>query len=560
MSRRVVPFGDSAWLVDVDSVDDAQQLARTVHQETIADAAPVTVGDVVVGFRSVVVHVDPLTNDPERCQPWLADLDGSGRTGPDPQSSPPPVRRVDVPTSFDGPDLDDVAAAAGITTAAVIDQLTGSDLRVAFLGFSPGFPYLIGLPPALETIERRPTPRTSVPRGSVALAGGFAAIYPQPTPGGWMLVGRTSLQLFDPDVVPYARLQVGDAVRFQRADRDDEAQPIGADRRAPPGDRAPRRAQCPRFVEVLEPGLLSLVEDGGRTSVASIGVPDAGPADPDSMKLANRLVGNPDDAAVIEVTARGPTLRFRGDTHIGVVAATGDAVDLTVDGHVVATDAVVPVRNGQTMSLGQLRQGLRAYIAIAGGIEIPPVVGSMSSDVLSGLGLGPLVVGDQLDVGAPGRPRGFLTPTRSDGPGSDPIVIRVIEGPHRFGPADLEALCSAPWEVTDASNRVGLRLSAPGTVLSSPGRIDSTGTITGAVQVPPDGQPIVLMPDHATVGGYPIIACVIAADLARLGQLRGGDRLVFELVTRPTALDTLIEHERLLTNRVSGWFPAESGT
>jgi antagonist of KipI len=112
----------------------------------------------------------------------------------------------------------------------------------------------------------------------------------------------------------------------------------------------------------------------------------------------------------------------------------------------------------------------------------------------------------------------------------------------------------------DASNRVGLRMSAADAVLSSPGVIDSTGTVTGAVQVPPDGQPIVLMPDHATVGGYPIIACAITADLARLGQLRGGDHLEFELVSPPMALESLIEHERLLTNRVSGWFPAESGT
>ncbi|MGH9098025.1 MAG: hypothetical protein ACRDWB_11445, partial [Acidimicrobiales bacterium] len=241
-------------------------------------------------------------------------------------------------------------------------------------------------------------------------------------------------------------------------------------------------------------------------------------------------------------------------------AATREAVDLTIDGHVAATDAVVPVRNGQTLSVGQLRRGLRAYIGIAGGIDTPRVVGSRSSDVLGGLGLGPLVVGDQLDLGPPNHPRGLLTPIRSDGPGSDPTVIRVIEGPHDFAPGELETLCSTGWEVMGASNRIGLRLSATGAVVSPPGRIESTGTITGAVQIPPDGQPIVLMPDHATVGGYPIIACAITADLARLGQLRGGDRLEFELVTQPMALDSLIEHERQLANRVSGWFPAGSGT
>ncbi|HVB94570.1 MAG TPA: carboxyltransferase domain-containing protein [Acidimicrobiales bacterium] len=560
MIRRARPFGDSAWLVEVDSVDAAHRLARLLRQEIAADTAPVAVGDIVVGFRSVVVHVDPLTNDPGRCESWLAGLEGSPWAGSEPGPLPAPARRIDVPATFDGPDLGEAAAAAGITADAVVELLTGCELRVAFLGFSPGFPYLVGLPPALEGIHRRATPRTSVPAGSVALAGGFAAIYPHTTPGGWMLVGRTSLPLFDPEVPPYARLRAGDLVRFRKPDRADAVNGIGDDRPGLPTARAPQRAHSRRFVEVVEPGLQSLVQDGGRTSVASIGIPDAGPADPDSMRLANRLAGNSDDAAVIEVTARGPTLRFRGDAHIGVVAATSDAINLTVDGRAVGIDTVVPIRDGQTLSAGQVGRGLRAYIGIAGGIETPRVVGSRSSDVLTGLGLGALVVGDQLDLGTPRHPRGFLTHTRSDVLVSDPAFIRVVAGPHGSGPTELEALCSTEWRVADASNRVGLRLSAPHTDLASTGRIESTGTVTGAVQIPPDGQPIVLMPDHATVGGYPVIACVITADLGVLGQLRGGDRLLFELVTHPVALDSLVEHERRLTNRVSGWFPAESGT
>ena len=559
MIRQILPFGDSAWLVEVESVDDAQQLAGRLQQE-VGGRPPAAIGDIVVGFRSVVVHVDPLTNDPEHLRRWLAGFEESRREGSEPDNPTAPRDPIDIPTIFDGPDLREVATAAGLTADAVIDLLTGCHLRVAFLGFSPGFPYLVGLPPALEGIQRRATPRASVPQGSVALAGGFAAIYPQPTPGGWMLVGRTSLPLFDPEVAPYARLQAGDIVCFRQAVGAEAVNGVGADRGRLPAARPPRRAQSPRFIEVVDPGLLSLVEDGGRTSVASIGIPDAGPADPDSMRLANRLVGNPDDAAVIEVTARGPTLRFRGDAHIAVVAVASDALDLTLDGHVVAADTVVPVKNGQTVSVSQLRRGLRAYLGIAGGIEIPTVVGSRSSDVLSGLGPGPLMAGDQLDLGAPGHPRGFLTPDRSDGQASKPTVIRVIEGPHAFGAGELEAFCTTGWTVADTSNRVGLRLSTPGHGLSSTGPIESTGTVTGAVQVPPDGQPIVLMPDHATVGGYPIIACVITADLARLGQARGGDYLEFELVTREVARDSLIEHERRLSHRVSGWFPAESGT
>ncbi|HEX3460491.1 MAG TPA: carboxyltransferase domain-containing protein [Acidimicrobiales bacterium] len=564
MTGPVVPFGDAAWLVEVDDVDSAHRLAAVIEAAMAAGTAPVGTRDVVVGFHSLVVRIDPLRNEPERCRQWLAELQAAeisdsptdddnghrGRSGP----------RIEVPTVFNGPDLEEVAAAAGVSPQAVVDLLTGCDLSVAFLGFSPGFSYLIGLPPALAGIQRRATPRTSVAAGSVALAGGFAAIYPRATPGGWRLVGQTSLPLFDPDVAPYARLRPGDVVRFRPVEEADGDGGVGDFSVATAGPRPPARARTPRFVEVLEPGLLSLVEDGGRSSVATIGIPDAGPADPDAMRLANRLVGNPEGASVLEVTARGPTLRFEADAHVAVVGASSNAIDVRVDGHLAAGDSVVPIGSGQTVAIGQVRHGLRAYLAIAGGIEIPPVVGSRSSDVLSGLGLGPLVPGDQLDLGVPDLPRGLLTHSPAELTPSAEAGIRIVEGPHPLGRTNLQALCSVRWKVADASNRVGLRLSAPDTPLAAAGRILSTGTVTGAIQVPPDGQPIVLMPDHATVGGYPVIACVIAADLAKLGQLRGGDHLRFELVSQESARSCLVEHERRLSNRVSGWFPAESGT
>jgi KipI family sensor histidine kinase inhibitor len=561
MTGPVVPFGDAACLVEVDDVESAHRLASSIEAAMAAGTAPAGTRDVVVGFHSLVVRIDPLRSEPERCRAWLAELDAAGpsgsRTDDEDDHRSTSGRRIDVPTVFNGQDLDEVASAAGVSIEAVVNLLTGGDLQVAFLGFSPGFSYLVGLPPTLAGIQRRATPRTSVPAGSVALAGGFAAIYPRATPGGWMLVGQTSLPLFDPDVAPYARLRAGDVVRFRAVE---EVNGVGDSSLLPAPTRPPARARTPRFVEVLEAGLLSLVEDGGRSSVASIGIPDAGPADPDAMRLGNRLVGNPEDAGALEVTARGPTLRFETDAHVAVVGASSNAVDIRVDGHLAGGDSVVPIRSGQTVAIGQIRHGLRAYLAIAGGIDIPPVVGSVSSDVLSGLGLGPLVAGDQLDLGVPDRPRGLLTHSPADLTPTAETGIRIVAGPHQLGRATLEALCSARWRVANASNRVGLRLSAPDTPLVPAGRILSTGTVTGAIQVPPDGQPIVLMPDHATVGGYPVIACVIAADLAKLGQLRGGDHLRFELVTQESARSSRVEHERRLSGRVSGWFPAESGT
>ncbi|MHB1711044.1 MAG: 5-oxoprolinase subunit B/C family protein [Acidimicrobiales bacterium] len=558
MNRPVVPFGDSAWLVEVETVDAALRLAKSVEEDLLHRMAPAGIGDIVVGFRSVVVHVDPLVEEPERCRAWLADLDPG--SGDPPDDIPPPVRRIDIPVIFDGADLDEVATIAGVPAEIVVDKITGADLLVAFLGFSPGFPYLVGLPAELAAIRRRPRPRLSVPRGSIAVAGGFAGLYPQSTPGGWMLIGRTSLTLFDPDTPPYARLRPGDRVRFRNTGEIGSDPSYEHDVHGATAIRTPCRSGTFRFVEVIDPGLLSMVEDGGRSSVASLGVPRAGPADPDAMRLANRLVGNADADAVVEVTATGPTLCFTGDSRVAVVGSTGNAVGVTLDGHSVGGGAVVPIRSGQVLRVGRVHRGLRAYIGIGGGIQIPAVMGSRSSDVLSGVGLGPLMVGDRLDLGRPGPARGFLTHSPSDVVSPAVSTIRVVSGPHRCSQDELLRLLSIVWNIEGDSNRVGLLLSATtGLAPISPGGIGSAGMVTGAIQVPPDGRPIVLLPDHATVGGYPVIACVITADHAKLGQLRGEDRVRFEQVSRLAARAALLENERTLARRVAGWFPSESG-
>ena len=502
--------------------------------------------------------------------------------------------------TFDGPDLEDVAAAIDAGVEEVSRLLTSVDLRVAFLGFAPGFPYLVGLPPPLAGIERRPSPRTQVPSGSVALAAGFAAVYPQRTPGGWQLVGRTDVSLFDPSTPPFALLRAGDTVRFTRAAdtprsfASDTARSFAADTprsfaadtprsfaadtahssRADPTartrtgaamaepsepdpTRARLRASSDRYIEILEPGMLTLMQDGGRKGLAAIGVPTAGAADPDGFRLANRLVGNPEDAAVLELTVHGPTIRFSSD---GFIAVVGDA-DLKLDDRQVAADAVVPVAAGQVLAIGSLRRSLRSYLAVAGGLEGPVTLGSRSSDVLSRLGAGPLQVGDQVDLGNPGHPRGRLTPL-----GTGPSV-RVVPGPHRGAEAELQTLTHACWMVDGRSNRIGLRLrsgsrqsSGKGETLISPpsAGIPSCGMVNGAIQIPPDGHPLVLMPDHATIGGYPVMATVISADWGALGRLGPGDDLRFDVVGLDEARALRREHERLLDGSVSGWFPTQS--
>ncbi len=563
----VAVFGDRAFLVSVADVSAARALTQAVEQARHDGTSPAGTGQALTGLDSVVVGVGRDAARDTAFTTWLTDLASWSR--PTPASAgmgarPNPGRAggvVGIPVEFDGPDLGAVADAIGGTPSTVVELLTGTELEVALIGFAPGFPYLVGLPPELAAIRRRASPRPSVPAGSVAIAGGFASIYPQSSPGGWMVIGHTSMRLFDPDHPPFALLQPGDGVRFSVAG------PTTAGGTAASGGgtvasgfgnaRPPLVAGGDRTLEVVEPGFLSLVEDTGRRGLATLGVPGAGAADADSMQLANRLVGNPADAACIEITARGPVLRFGQEGHLAVVGSAPDAVDVQLDGHPVGTDLVVPVRSGQMLSIGRVRVGLRAYLAVGGGIESPLVVGSRSSDQLSGLGPGPLAAGDRLDLGVPARPHGVLS--RPPGAADPSGPVRVVLGPHRFPSSVSDALWATEWSVAADSNRIGLRLVG-GPPLTAGPPVTSTAMVTGAVQVPPDGNPIVLLVDHATLGGYPVIACVISADLSRLGQLGPGDHLVFSPVSWAEARRVSDRRARALAGSVSGWFPTATAT
>ena len=266
--------------------------------------------------------------------------------------------------------------------------------------------------------------------------------------------------------------------------------------------------------------------------MAALGVPGAGPADPVAHRLANDLVGNRPGTAALEVTARGPVLRARSPVHIAV---TGGGLTASVDGFGVETGRVLPIAAGQRVVLGTTRAGLRGYSAVAGGFVTQPVLGSCSTDMLSGLGPGPLVAGDGLAAAVGSSPMAdHLLPGAPDAAASDRRVLRVLPGPHPewFPPDSLERFVRRPYLVEQASDRVGMRLRAvDGQPLARRrDELHPQGMVTGAVQVPPDGRPVVLLPDHATLGGYPVLAVVIAADHCVLGQCRPGDTVEFRLV------------------------------
>ncbi len=290
------------------------------------------------------------------------------------------------------------------------------------------------------------------------------------------------------------------------------------------------------MIVVLEPGRFTCLQDGGRSGFAHLGVPRAGAADTLSLRQANLLVGNPECAPALEMTLSGPVLRFEADA---VIALAGGQLDANLDEKPLAMYQSVVVRAGQILRCGALHTGMRAYLAAAGGFSAPPVLGSMASDTLAGLGPAVLRGGESLSIRAQRLQQGWYWRAPPDF-GVRP-VLRVLAGPHAewFTADALEEFLGSEYEVRSDSDRSGLRLAGARVARSRQQELRSQGMVSGAVQIPGDGHPIVLLCNHGTTGGYPVLAVVIAADLPRLGQLRPGALLRFGMVNREQAIAAL---------------------
>jgi biotin-dependent carboxylase-like uncharacterized protein len=269
------------------------------------------------------------------------------------------------------------------------------------------------------------------------------------------------------------------------------------------------------MIEVLAAGPLTTVQDSGRPGWAHLGVPPSGSADPQALALGNRLVGNDAGAAALEATLSGPRLRFRVTA---LVAVTGAETE--------ASNRPLEVGAGEVLEVGRFLNGVRAYVSVRGGIDVEPVLGSRSTDLLSGLGPPQLREGDVLPIGRepPTAPQLDLAPPP---PFPAEPTLRLLLGPRDdwFAPNAL----AGTWRVSPSSNRVGVRLEGPPIERIRHEELLSEGVVTGALQVPPSGQPILLLNDHPTTGGYPVLGVVHADDLPLAGQLRPGQRLSFVL-------------------------------
>ena len=288
------------------------------------------------------------------------------------------------------------------------------------------------------------------------------------------------------------------------------------------------------MIEVVRQGLLTTVQDLGRVGYAHLGVGRAGALDGPALRLANRLVGNPDGAAGLETTLTGVSFRAEVTT---TVAVTGARAAITVDGAAVEFGAAFAVPEGAVVDVGRAETGVRSYVAVAGGITVAPVLGSRSTDTLSGLGPPPLRAGFVLPIGKASSGDGSPVTAAPDAtpawtPAEEPvgeIRVRVRLGPRHdwFNLTARDTLVDSPYTLSVKSNRVGARLSGPILNRAVGTELPSEGIVLGAIQVPADGQPLVFLADHPTTGGYPVIAVVAADDLPLVAQARPGTTVRF---------------------------------
>lgn len=520
-------LGDSAWLFQAE-LDDLEKnhrlvlrLRRLIEQTHIPEIV-----DMVVSFDSIAVHFQPMHGD--LVYRRLIDLEIDSIPNDEEIRHSEYVIPVCYGTGA-GCDLEGLAVQLGISVEELIEFHSNAVYSVAAIGFSPGFPYLLGLPARIR-VPRLSSPR-KVEAGSVAIAGNQAGIYPNASQGGWHVLGKTQVRLFDLNRENVSLLSPGDTVRFQAVEflekdsfqENEEFQTDGGD------------------ILVLESGPMTSVQDHGRYRFQPLGVSPSGAVDPIMATIANRLVGNADDAAVLECTMTGPKIEFLKDGRVSFVGWRE-----------ARSGKPVAVKAGEVLDLTGATESLRGYIAFAGGIDVPVVLGSRSTDLRARFGgfYGRVLrQGDRLALGEPGRgPVAGAWHVAWPQPYSSrrQIELRFTRGvqAHWFTDDSRRQFTDSVYRVSPASDRMGACLEGMKLELKMPREMVSQPVVFGSVQVPPSGKPIVLMSERQTIGGYPQIGHVISADLPLLARAWPGTAILFREVTIEEARYAWFELQR----------------
>lgn len=534
--RRVVSVVDALHAANIPGVTDI------AAGYTVVQAAWDSLADLGMPAEALSARVCACVHEA------LARIDAS--------SAAEPGRVIEIPVCYGGeygPDLAETAALRSLSPEQLIELHTSATYSVRFLGFSPGFAYLSGLPEKIHA-PRLATPRARIAAGSVGIAGSQTGIYPQATPGGWRIIGRTTTRMFDPGrgEKEAALLRLGDRVRFVdwASCPSRGPSPGGLASTAITSGEAPelgQDAQATPELRIVHPGHFTTVQDLGRLGHAAMGVPRSGVADALSLRLGNRLVGNPDSAAALEMTLFGCTVECDAAVTIAITGSDAAATITRRGGSMVevARQRPVTLNGGERLKIAGLRTGSRAYLCVSGGITAPQVLGSRSTHVASGIGGHDgraLRAGDAIPIA-----RAYGSP--ATGPAVDAAaryvqevvqrrVLTLTAGPRADvlsnGRAQLNDL---QLTVTDRTDRSGVRLRANVAMGTPPGDLLTEPMLPsgGSVQLTPSGELIILGPDGPTTGGYAVVASVATVSLATLGQLRPGDTIACEVVTESRA-------------------------
>lgn len=620
---RFLTAGDAAIVVEFGKTID-EALNRKVRALAEAlDAQPVEgVVDTIPTFRSLMVCFDPerITKEAlaailcERCEHLNAAVSDKKTV-------------IEIPVCYGarfGVDLKDVAAHTGLSYDEVIALHSGRDYRIYMLGFLPGFSYLGGMDERLVT-PRLSNPRVKIPMGSVGIGGEQTGIYPLDSPGGWRLIGATPVRAYDINRESPILYEAGEYLRFvpislfdyydirrmvERGEyycrvTEDGVEGIGRCAGAAPEkssgvivdmrgaehsehSRSGKQKNAPKrrkhqessgavsgervqaAFKILTPGLLTTVQDYGRIGYQKYGFSVSGVMDRASYAYANALVGNPVGAAVLECTMLGPSFKAQADM---VIAVTGADMQPTKNGQPMPMNEAVKVKCGDEIALGMAQTGCRAYIAAAGGVDVPPVMGSRATHMkcrIGGYQGRKLAAGDVLPVGSArtddsladtvygahggsagrqlsesSRAKAANTEGQKNSKllselreaslaavraGAQEIVpLRVILGPQKeyFTAQGEQTFFSEVYHLTENCDRMGYKLDGASVVSVAGVDIVSDGIAFGAVQIPPNGKPIIMLADRQTTGGYAKIGTIAGEDIPKLVQLKPGAAVRF---------------------------------
>lgn len=514
---RLLPCGENAILIEAPDPAAARALFAALSRHAITGVTGLR-----PAARTVFVTYDPAATTRAALDVQLRGLHMSS-------DAIPRGRDHIIPMRYDGPDLAEVAAYLALSPAEVIARHQAATFTVAFCGFAPGFAYLTCDDPVFN-LPRRATPRPHVPAGSVALAGGYGAVYPTQSPGGWQIIGQTDLPMWDADTVPPARLSPGDRVRFRADDSPPSARPV-----------RPFTPEGRPMLRIDHAWQKMAFADLGRPEGAKDGVPCAGALDRDAFLSAQDALGNPPDTAALEVTAPIRITALSPE----VLVLTGAPMPATLHGadgqHVLPHGRPFAVDAGDSVTFDAPARGRIAYLARRGGFDLPQVLGSASTDTLSGLGPAAAVTGDLLYAGRAAAQAVTFPPEPASLPrAGEEVEIPLLPGPRMdwFTDDAITALTEEVWTMSADFSRVGLRLDGPALPRKVTGELASEAVLPGAIQIPHDGRPMVFLRDAPVTGGYPVIAVVPESALSRLAQCPPQTRLRFRLL-RPFCAPTI---------------------